>query len=67
MQSLSSAVPHQQQQFQIGESVPSAITSVYCKLHKYAYEGKKSKLKQLLKENKGKRNSYFYSQTFSLI
>ena len=35
-------------------AVPSALTSVYCKLHKYAFEGKKTKLKKILKDNKGK-------------
>ena len=34
-------------------TVPSALTSVYSKLHKYAFEGKKTKLKKLLKDNKG--------------
>ena len=48
-----------QQQVQIGESVPSAITSIYSKLHKYAFEGNKNKLKKLLKENKGKQLNIF--------
>ena len=43
------------QRLVVGEplTVPSALTLVYSKLRKYAFEGKKTKLKKLIKDNKG--------------